>query len=70
MISSERESFDFRTPVTAEGPVEERMLVTEHEMQQRLEQIMKEALIAYPKPHRMEWIQSTIGMVVLMVSQI
>jgi dynein heavy chain len=70
MISSERESFDFRTPVPAQGSVEESMLNIEHEMQKTLYQIMKETVIAYPKSLRTDWIQAFIGMIVLTVSQI
>ncbi|OHS98802.1 Dynein heavy chain family protein [Tritrichomonas foetus] len=70
MVSSEKESFDFRNLVAAEGPVEEWMLNVEHEMQRTLYQIMKEAVIAYPKHPRTEWIMQFIGMCVLMVSQI
>ena len=70
MVSSEKESFEFRNPVAAEGPVEEWMLNVEHEMQKTLYQIMKEAVIAYPKNARTNWIMQYIGMCVLMVSQI
>jgi len=70
MISSEKESFDFRTPTAAEGPVEEWMSSIEKEMQKTLYQIMKEAVISYPKHARTDWITQYIGMTVLMVSQI
>ena len=61
MVSSEKESFDFRTPVAAEGAVEEWMLAVEHEMQKTLYQTMKEAVIAYSKHARTDWIQMYIG---------
>ena len=70
MVSSEKESFEFRTPTPCEGAVEEWMLAVEHEMQTTLHQIMKEAVIAYPKNARTTWITQYIGMCVLMVSQI
>jgi dynein heavy chain len=70
MISSESESFDFKTNVPAEGQVEEWMTAIEKEMQRSLYTIMKEAVIAYPKSSRTDWIKHYIGMCVLMVGQI
>ncbi|KAH0806962.1 dynein heavy chain 10, axonemal-like [Histomonas meleagridis] len=70
MTSCEKESFNFKNNILAEGAVEEWMLNVEHEMQKTLYQIMKEAVISYVKMPRTEWIQQYIGMVVLMVSQI
>ena len=60
MISSEKEQYEFRTPVQCEGAVENWMLSIEHEMQTTLHQIMKESVIAYPKSSRTTWILSLI----------
>jgi hypothetical protein len=69
-VSSENESFDFKQNIIAGGPVEEWMPRTEHKMQKSLYLIMKEAVIAYPKSVRTEWIRQFIGMSVLMFRQI
>ena len=49
MISSEKESFDFRTPVPIEGAVELWMTAVEAEMRRTLYQITKEGAFYYAK---------------------
>jgi len=52
MISSEKESFDFRTPVPIEGAVENWMTAVEAEMRRTLYQITKEGAFYYAKTPR------------------
>ena len=52
MISSEKESFDFRTPVPIEGAVEIWMTAVEAEMRRTLYQITKEGAFYYAKTPR------------------
>ena len=49
MVSSEKESFNFRTPVPIEGAVELWMTAVEAEMQRTLYQITKEGAFYYAK---------------------
>lgn len=70
MVSSEKESYEFKTPVACEGAVEDWMSAIEQEMKSTLHQVMKESVITYPRNKRTDWILQYIGMCVLMVSQI
>lgn len=70
MISSEKETFDFRTPVPIEGAVENWMTAVEAEMRRTLYQITKEGAFYYAKTPRTKWILENLGMVTLVGSQI
>ena len=62
MSSSEKERFDFKTHVAAEGPVEVWMGNVDKEMKATLQRLMKEAVFMYNKTTRLQWIHSIIGM--------
>ena len=70
MTSSEGETFDFRTPVAIEGPVETWMTAVQAEMKETLYQIAKEGVFFYAKKPRDKWIADSLGMVTLAGSQI
>lgn len=70
MVSSEKEGFDFRTPVAIEGAVEVWMTAVEAEMRRTLYQISKEGVFYYAKSPRTKWILENLGMVTLVGSQI
>jgi hypothetical protein len=52
MVSSEKESFDFRQPVPVEGPVEGWMTGVEAEMRRTLHAATKEGVFRYAKAPR------------------
>ncbi len=52
MVSSERESFDFRQAVPVEGAVESWMLGVEAEMRRTLHQVTKHGVFHYAKTAR------------------
>ncbi len=58
MISSEKETFDFRTAVPIEGAVENWMTAVEAEMRRTLYQITKEGVFFYAKTPRcvLHWV--------------
>jgi dynein heavy chain, axonemal len=62
MISSEKESFEFRNIVPVEGAVESWMTVVSAEMKVTLRAIMKEAVFFYPKYPRLKWMDMSLGM--------
>jgi dynein heavy chain len=62
MSSSEKEHFDFKTIVAAEGPVELWMSNVDKEMKTSLQRLMKEAVFMYNKTTRLQWLHSVIGM--------
>jgi dynein heavy chain len=64
MVSSEKESFEFRTVVPVEGPVEAWMTVVSAEMKVTLRAIMKESVFYYPKKARLKWMDDSLGMCV------
>ena len=70
MVSSEKEGFDFRTPIAIEGAVEVWMTAVEAEMRRTLYQISKEGVFYYAKSPRTKWILENLGMVTLVGSQI
>ncbi|KAL6757976.1 dynein heavy chain, N-terminal region 1-domain-containing protein, partial [Haematococcus lacustris] len=70
MVSSEKETFEFRTPVAIEGAVEVWMMAVETEMRRTLYQITKEGVFYYAKTQRTKWIGDNLGMVTLVGSQI
>ena len=70
MTSAEGETFDFRTPTTAEGAVEVWMLGVEAEMRKTLHNIAKEGVFYYAKMARSQWILQQLGMMALAGSQI
>jgi len=70
MVSSEREGFDFRSPVAIEGAVEVWMMKVEKEMCRSLFQISKEGVFYYAKVPRSKWISDNLGMTTLAGSQI
>jgi dynein heavy chain, axonemal len=70
MSSSEGESFELATTVTAEGPVEVWMTAIEQEMFRSLKGITKEGIFRYAKEPRADWIASVLGMVSLAGSQV
>jgi dynein heavy chain, axonemal len=70
MVSSEKESFDFRQVVPIEGAVEKWMTAIEAEMRHALHQITKEGVFHYAKSQRTKWIGANLGMVTLVGSQI
>ena len=70
MSSSEGESVELLTPVTAGGPVESWMTAVEGEMFRSLRAITKEGVFTYAKQPRLEWIASVLGMVSLAGSQV
>lgn len=70
MTSSEGEGFDFRAPVSTEGPVEAWMTAVEAEMRRTLYQISKEGVFFYAKKPRAKWILENLGMTTLVGSQI
>ena len=55
MVSSEKESFDFKSPVPIEGAVEVWMTAAEAEMRRTLYQITKEGVFYYAKTARWDW---------------
>ncbi|KAJ1493380.1 dynein heavy chain, N-terminal region 2-domain-containing protein, partial [Baffinella frigidus] len=62
MISSEGESFDYRTQTPVEGAVETWMLAVAQEMKVSLLAIMKESVFFYPRNERLKWMDSSLGM--------
>ena len=70
MESAEGEGFDVRTPAPVEGPVETWMTGVEAEMKASLHQICKEGVFHYGRTERLKWIESVLGMVSLLGSQI
>eukprot|EP00803_Ostreobium_quekettii_P011338 evm.model.scf_1312.1 EVM.evm.TU.scf_1312.1 scf_1312:839-40608(+) len=70
MTSAEAESFDFRSKVAIEGPVEAWMGAVEAEMRRTLFEISKEGVFYYAKMPRSKWIAEFLGMVALLGSQI
>eukprot|EP00960_Hanusia_phi_P039624 753955-Hanusia_phi.AAC.6 len=62
MISAEGETFDFRTVVSVEGPVENWMTNVALEMKKTLAEIMKESVFHYPKMARLKWMDESLGM--------
>ena len=62
MVSSEKESFDFKELVAVEGPVENWMTSVAAEMKRTLRAIMKEAIFLYPKNARLKWMDMSLGM--------
>ena len=70
MISSEKEDFNYRTNVPAEGAVEDWMTDVQNEMRSTLHLIAKEAVFNYAKSVRTQWIRQNLGMMTLVGSQI
>ena len=70
MGSVEKESFDYCTVVTVEGPVEHWMTSCETEMHVSLRDITKEGVFKYAHHPRPEWLKLVLGMVGLVGSQI
>lgn len=64
------ESFDFKSPVTVEGPVESWMTNVEREMRSTLQRISKEGVYYYAHMPRAKWIEKNLGMVTLSGSAI
>jgi len=62
MVSSEKESFEFRTVCAVEGAVESWMTAVSAEMKDSLRLIMKEAVFYYPKNARLKWMDQSLGM--------
>lgn len=69
MRSSEGEAYDFRVPVTTDGPIEVWIKSVEAEMRYSLYQITKEGVFYYAKSNRPEWIKNNLGMVTLVCTQ-
>ena len=69
MISSEKEDFNYRTNVPAEGAVEDWMTDVQNEMRSTLHLIAKEAVFNYAKSVRTQWIRQNLGMMTLVGSQ-
>ncbi|KAL8020331.1 putative AAA+ ATPase domain, dynein heavy chain region D6 P-loop domain-containing protein [Plasmopara halstedii] len=70
MESAEGERFDFRTLSSVEGPVESWMTSVESEMRTSLRQIAKEGVFQYASIDRIQWLETVLGMVSLVGSQI
>lgn len=70
MTSSEKESYQMRTPSTVEGAVESWMTAAEDEMHASLHTITKEGVFQYASHERTEWLKMVLGMVGLVGSQI
>ncbi|CAJ1332260.1 unnamed protein product [Effrenium voratum] len=70
MYSDEGEHFRFHQAQKAEGAVEDWMLTVDEQMQDTLQRISKAAVYYYASQDRMEWIQSYIGMVAILGTQI
>ena len=62
MVSAEGESFEFRTLVSVEGPVEKWMTAVSAEMKVTLRIIMKESIFHYSKTPRLKWMDQSLGM--------
>jgi hypothetical protein len=70
MVSAEGESFDLRTPVPCDGPVETWMSAVEVEMRRTLAAVTKEGVFYYAQTPRSRWIGESLGMVTLAGSQV
>jgi hypothetical protein len=70
MVSAEGESFELRTPVPCEGPVETWMSAVEAEMRRTLAAVTKEGVFYYAQTPRSRWISESLGMVTLAGSQV
>ena len=70
MTSSEGEKFDYRSVVSAEGPVETWMTAVEDQMKKTLYEIAKEAVFYYAETERTKWIRENLGMMTLLGSQV
>ena len=70
MTSVEKESFNCRTNVNVEGPIESWMTACENEMHNSLRTITKEGVFVYASNKRTEWLKMVLGMVGLVGSQI
>jgi len=65
MRSSEGESFEFKAPVVADGPVETWMTKVEGEMRRTLHDIMKEGVFYYAQMERVKFVMKYLGMVAI-----
>ena len=70
MSAGSDEQFDFRTPVSTEGAVENWMGGVEAEMKQTLQLMTKEAVYHYAHTERLQWINAQLGMTSISGSQI
>ncbi|MEW5308429.1 MAG: hypothetical protein WDW38_000392 [Sanguina aurantia] len=70
MVSSEREAFEFRSPVPVDGAVEVWMTAVEGEMRKTLYQVTKEGIFHYAQAARTKWIADNLGMLTLVGSQV
>jgi len=70
MISSEGEKYDFHEPCKPEGQVEGWLNLVEKEMYSSLRRITKEAIYHYAKKERTKWVLDTIGMTVIVSTQV
>lgn len=70
MVSAEGESFDLRTPVPCDGPVETWMSAVEAEMRRTLAAVTKEGVFYYAQTPRSRWISESLGMVTQAGSQV
>ena len=64
MVSSEKETFEFRTPQPTEGAVELWLGLVEAEMITTLRREQKESTFHYPKSNRVEWVKDNLGLMV------
>ena len=64
MVSSEKETFEFRTPQLTDGAVEQWLGLVEGEMITTLRRTQKESTFHYPKSDRVEWVKSNLGLMV------
>nr|XP_046467282.1 dynein axonemal heavy chain 10 [Neodiprion pinetum] len=69
LISAEREIMEFRTPVAAEGKIEEWMVLALAEMRRSNRYLTKKAIYNYGKV-RTEWMLDFQGMMILAANQI
>lgn len=70
MVSSEKEKFEHKQPVSIEGAVEAWMTAVEAAMRASLHGIAKEGVYRYAAAVREAWITESLGMVTLVGSQI
>ena len=64
MVSSEKETFEFRTPQLTDGAVEQWLGLVEGEMITTLRRTQKESTFHYPKSDRVEWVKNNLGLMV------
>ena len=70
MVSSEKETFAFRTPQPTEGAVEAWLGLVESEMITTLRRTQKECTYHYPQCDRLEWVKTNLGLMVNTGAQI